>query len=248
MRVCSAEGCLKKHEAQGFCATHYARFKRNGAPTLVTKDRDTNLEGRRFSSLTVIRPEKRDDGKTAWVCKCDCGSEHTVSSGSHLLSGNTKSCGCLRVKRASESGTHFMTRTAEYQTWSGIKKRCYNPSEPGYENYGARGITMCDEWRDDFEAFFRDMGYRPDGTSIDRIDNDKGYSKENCRWATREVQNTNKRSNRRITALGETRLLKEWAEVTGIHRTTLAYRINDLGWSPDRAMSTPARAMKRQSR
>jgi hypothetical protein len=138
-----------------------------------------------------------------------------------------------------------MTKTAEYQTWLGMKKRCYSDNEPGFENYGGRGITVCDEWVDSFEAFYRDMGARPEGMSIDRINNDLGYSKENCRWATREIQNTNKRSNLYITALGETRLLKEWAEITGINRATLTYRINQLGWSPDRAMSTPARAMKR---
>lgn len=244
MNICTVEGCGGKHEAHGYCEKHYARFKRHGAPVLVTRERDENILFKRFSMLVVVGFES-DCGRRVWVCKCDCGNSTRVSPASKLTRGNTKSCGCLRSMRASQRGTHHKSKTAEYDTWIGIKKRCYNPSEPGYENYGARGITMCDEWRDDFEAFYRDMGCRPEGLSIDRIDNDKGYSKENCRWATREVQNTNKRSNRRITALGETRLLKEWAECTGINRTTLAYRLNELRWSPDRAMSTPARTMKR---
>jgi hypothetical protein len=244
VKTCSVDMCLKPHEAHGYCEKHYARFKRHGAPVLVTKERDENILFKRFSLLTVVGFES-EGGRRVWVCKCDCGSTTRVSPASKLSRGNTKSCGCLRTKRACERGTHHMSKTAEYNTWVAIKKRCYSQTDTGYDNYGGRGITVCSEWRDDFDAFYRDMGPRPEGTSIDRIDNDKGYSKENCRWATREMQNTNKRSNRHITALGETRLLKEWAEHTRINRTTLAYRLSQLRWSPDRAMSTPARTTKR---
>lgn len=245
MKSCSVDGCTKKHEARGLCSTHYARFKRNGAPVLVTAERDTDLIGRKFSRLLVIgREHDASKGRDVWVCKCDCGNTSRVATGTHLLSENTKSCGCLKIN-SPRKGTHHRSRTPEHHTWMAMKKRCYNESEPGFENYGGRGIAVCDEWLNSFEAFYLDMGARPKGTSLDRMNNELGYSKENCRWATRDEQNTNKRSNWKITAFGETRLLRDWAIANGVNRTTIATRIRELGWSPEKAVSTPARRMSR---
>ena len=127
--------------------------------------------------------------------------------------------------------------TAEYRIWSNIKQRCGNPKTPAYANYGARGITICDEWRDSYEAFLGDMGRRPTPRhTIDRIDNDGNYEPGNVRWSEREEQNRNRRNNVMIDAFGETMCLSAWSQRSGVDRKTLAYRIR-TGVPPEAAMS-----------
>ena len=151
-----------------------------------------DLTGKRFGKLTVIayagKSKKRE---YLWHCKCDCGKE-TISRGYHLMSGHCKSCGCTRGRTHK---THGLSNHQLYHTWSSMKQRCTNPKVPEFNAYGGRGIKVCDEWTHDFKAFYdwaMANGYDPK-LSIDRIDNDKGYSPDNCRWATMEQQIANRR-------------------------------------------------------
>lgn len=154
-----------------------------------------DLTGQRFGRLTVIERAGQHKGRSLWKCKCDC-SKITVVSVSQLLRGRTKSCGCLRNENISRiAKKHGMSHTRLYHIWIGMKKRCYDPNAQYFEIYGGRGITVCDEWLHDFMEFQRwalSHGYS-DELSIDRIDNDKGYSPDNCRWATWHEQRMNQR-------------------------------------------------------
>lgn len=160
-----------------------------------------DLSGLRFGRLVVMTFSHRANNNLYWHAKCDCGNQ-TVVRGAHLRNERTKSCGCLNREKAKENNTiHGQSgdRSPEYYTWSSMLQRCYNPADPRYHRYGARGITVCARWRRSFAAFFADMGPRPPGMngkralfSIDRIDNDRGYSKDNCRWTTNIEQCRNR--------------------------------------------------------
>lgn len=136
---------------------------------------------------------------------------------------------------------HGMEGTPEYQTWSGIKTRCYNPRDKSYQGYGSRGIVMSDEWLRSFPAFLRDMGRRPGlGFTIDRINNDGPYCKDNCRWATVREQTWNRRTSRMLTANGKRQCVAAWSVETGIPAATIRYRVNH-GWPEEKAVFTPIR-------
>ena len=135
-------------------------------------------------------------GQSMWKCQCECG-QYVIVRGSCLKSGNTQSCGCLRKERIRESLTkHGMSKTATYSSWLHMLDRCINPNNDHYYNYGGRGITVSEQWRDSFIAFFQDMGLRPNGLTIERKNNELGYYKENCCWATRTEQARNQRLNK----------------------------------------------------
>ena len=184
-----------------------------------------DLTGQRFGRLVVkSRAENSKSGKARWNCVCDCGRETKVK-GSLLKNGKTKSCGCLRKETTrSTMLTHSMSHTLAYLSWSSMKQRCTNPNYVGYKNYGERGIAICERW-DKFENFYEDMGDKPDGLMLERIDNNKGYSPENCCYATRKAQNKNKRNIRLIEYQGRIQCISDWAEELGISKQTLSYRL-----------------------
>lgn len=136
-------------------------------------------------------------------------------------------------------------RPPGYAVWIRMKQRCCNPNATGYENYGGRGVTICESWMNSFEAFVSDMGPRPSKShTVERIDNSKGYCKENCRWATKLEQNRNKRNNHVITIDGVSKTIGAWAEEKGINPETLSHRINVTKWTYEKAISTPVRPRK----
>ena len=168
--------------------------------------RKLDISGQRFGRLVAIRPvDMGINGKSYWLCNCDCGNETVVSIG-NLRSGNTKSCGCLQkengVKRGHDSAKHGMARSHIYRVWRLMKDRCYNQNKDGYDRYGGRGITVCDEWLGEngfvnFLEWSNNNGYA-DGLQIDRIDNDGNYSPDNCRWVTNKVNMRNRSVNHYI--------------------------------------------------
>ena len=158
------------------------------------------LSGQRFGRLTVLRLDRRRDaaGKSQWNCRCDCGTETTVK-GRHLMSGHTVSCGCLRVETAGNAfRKHGKRFTPEYNSWSHMRRRCNEPSNKNYDDYGGRGIKVCREWDSSFEAFFAAVGPKPSPQhSIDRYpDNDGHYEPGNVRWATKAEQANNKQRSK----------------------------------------------------
>lgn len=206
--------------------------------------------GQKFHRLTVIAtaPPYREPGgreRRRWLCKCDCGNT-TVVHEQPLLKGTQKACGCLRTEKTIERSKkhgHAAKRNQSptYRVWCHIIGRCTNPWHRQWRDYGGRGITVCDRWRDSFEAFLADMGERPSQAhSIDRYpDNNGGYRPGNCRWATMAQQSRNKRTNRLLRfPSGELVPLKDAAARVGLTRSALESRLK-RGWTLEEALATP---------
>lgn len=200
-------------------------------PTFV-KD----ITGRRFGRLVVlglVRMEQRTSGSRikrvpVFLAQCDCG-ETKEALGRNMVQGITSSCGCLqaetRLLSGIKSATHRMTKSPEYAAWSAMRNRCYKPKTHNYPLYGGRGITVCAEWRDSFQAFFQDMGARPSPAhSLDRINVDGNYEPSNCRWATLGIQNTNRRNTVYVEMAGERVSLSEASRRCGLPRSTIGDR------------------------
>jgi hypothetical protein len=179
-----------------------------------------DLTGRVYGRLTVIScAGQQDRARIKWKCRCSCGSEVSIS-GTELRCGDTKSCGCLRVettiKRLTKHGAaSSKAKTATYATWQRMIQRCSNPNAGNWKHYGGRGIEVCERWQD-FGNFVADMGEKLPGKSIERVDNDAGYSPENCIWADRKTQSRNKQNTRFITLNGASRTIASICEEYGI--------------------------------
>lgn len=192
-----------------------------------------DLTGKTFGQLTVVELVG-SIGNRIWRCLCECGTERLVPTG-NLKFGNTTSCGCARTKKIKK---HGMNRTKIYAVWSEMKARCDNPKNHAYANYGGRGITYDPRWSD-FVVFYEEMGNPPFGGTLEREDNEGGYCKLNCRWATRKEQCNNKRSNRMMTAFGKTQSVAAWATQYGMKERTLHNRLFRTGLSLEEAVSLP---------
>lgn len=152
-----------------------------------------DLTGRTCGRWLVLYRAPNIGRRTAWWCECDCGAFRVVLTQS-LRNGSSASCGCLKRERMSGvMAVHRACGTREYNSWQNMIQRCTNVNRKEYANYGGRGITVCPEWRLSFEAFYKDMGPRPEGMTLDRADNEGNYEPGNCRWATRSQQNHNQR-------------------------------------------------------
>lgn len=191
--------------------------------------------GRRYGRLLVVSfAGQTHDKKSKWNCVCDCGNKN-VATGANLHRGTIVSCGCFaREQSRLRCRTHGDSKVTEFKTWCGIKDRCTNPKANGYHLYGGAGIKVCARWLNSYENFLADMGRKPSPRhSIDRIDGTKGYSPDNCRWATWEDQANNRSNNNRLVFNGITLTVSQWARKTGILKSTLRERLN-RGWSiPD---------------
>lgn len=207
-----------------------------------------DLTGKQFGRLTVI--ERAPDHITPsgrryvkWRCLCDCGNASDVMA-DNLLQGRTVSCGCHNKQQAKDNHlSHGESKTHLYGVWQAIKRRCYNPSDSHYEDYGGRGIRMCDEWKNSYNNFrewalisgYCELPHHR--CTIDRMNNNGNYEPSNCRWVDGVAQANNRRSNRRFTYNGETHNIKEWSELYGIPYKTLHNRLY-VGWSIERALTT----------
>lgn len=199
-----------------------------GRPTVVKI-------GDAFGYLTVIaRTPSKFVKQARWLCRCTCGVQKEFYT-THLRSKNTKSCGCrFRAMQREAKVTHGLSGSPTHTTWTLMKQRCLNPNAPDYDKYGGRGITVCERWLS-FANFFADVGERPQGKTLDRVNNDVGYEPGNCRWATLVEQQANRRNTKTLTYKGETLPVSEWARRANMPNNRLHMRLRN-GWSPDRAL------------
>lgn len=171
-----------------------------------------DISGKVYNRITVLDYAGRRGNNTMWLCLCECG-ETKLINGAALKNGAIKSCGCLHTEVITIHGAAGKGKTThEYNTWRAMISRCTHPTSRSYSRHGGRGIKVCERWMDSFENFLADMGNRPDGTSIDRINNDGNYEPGNCRWATRYQQMRNTSTNRWISFNGRTETVATWAE------------------------------------
>lgn len=202
-----------------------------------------DLTGRRFGRLTVIERTKSTNKNAKWLCQCDDGNYVSVF-GTDLKSGKTQSCGCIHSEQLEQRNyKHGLSDSKLCDVWRSMKERCYNPRVDQYKDYGGRGIIVCPEWCNEFQAFYdwaMENGYK-EGLTIDRKDNNGNYEPSNCRWATRKEQNNNTRANHLITHNDKTQTLTQWAQEVHIKSHTLLARLN-RGWSVEKALTTPVKS------
>ena len=202
--------------------------------------RKKDYTGERFGMLTVLSYSKTIKGHKYYKCQCDCGNIKDIS-GSHLVTGASKSCGCMVVKTTiKRSTTHGQSHTRLFSIWQGMKDRCYNSNSAVYKYYGKRGITISDEWKNDFSAFQKwsmEHGYSDD-LSIERIDVNGNYDPSNCEWITLKDQAKNRTTSRYITINGITKQMIDWCKESPVTTTTVYKRIRD-GWNVIDALTKP---------
>lgn len=196
-----------------------------------------NLRGKKFHRLIVVAAlKKRQNGHVVWKCRCECGMLAFATS-TNLINEKVKSCGCLKKELLTVHGhASRQVKSSTYSVWRGVIDRCTNPKQAAYQDYGGRGIKVCERWLK-FENFLADMGERPEGKELDRKNNDGDYEPNNCRWVTHRSNMNNTRRNVYITHEGKTRTLSQWARKTGMNRNTLKARIR-MGWSISEVLAT----------
>jgi hypothetical protein len=220
---------------------------------VVRQDRSTRLRspvpvGARFGRLVVLGDATPDGrGQSVWLCRCDCGVTKPQRAGG-LKAGKSVSCGCAKKERASVMNrSHGMSKSPTYSVWLAMRIRCKDETFHEYARYGGRGIKVCERWDADFKNFLADMGVRPAGLTLDRIDNDGDYEPGNCRWSTRREQGANTSQNVKVTAFGETKTAAEWADDQRCvaSRKTLYSRLSS-DWSAERALLEPVKLGRRR--
>lgn len=227
---------LEAMDGTGSREAEPVRRRRTGASVNPRKD----LTGRRFGRLVVLGFSHRNAGKgeLSWRCVCDCGTVKAVRGGA--LAHGTVSCGCYsREHNGDALRTHGRTNTPEFRTWSSMLLRAHTGAADCAHNYLGRGITVCERWLK-FENFAADMGKRPSGTTLDRINNDGNYEPGNCRWATPAQQRNNSRTTFYVTAFGRKRPVVDWAQDIGVSPQAVKWRLRQ-GWPAEEAVSRRSR-------
>lgn len=210
---------------------------------LLSQKKLIDLTGMVFGRLTVLSISQRKPD-IIWKCKCECGNIVDVK-GEYLRNGDTKSCGCLKTDKLHQRNLkHGLSRKSRlYNVWKGMRERCNNQNSESYARYGGRGITVCDEWNDYYAFYKWSMNHGFDESlpasycTIDRIDNNAGYSPDNCRWTTQKEQARNRSTNHLLTMDGDSKTIVEWSESTGIPERIIANRVNVCGWDEISALT-----------
>lgn len=201
-----------------------------------------DMSGLKCGALTVInRSGSNKRGEIIWLCKCVCGSKREFR-GPLLRNGTATNCGCMGRVKGKHGHAKKDSETETYQSWLHMRQRCNNQNNDSYEQYGGRGITICSSW-DSFEKFLSDMGERPNGTTLERVDNEKGYSRSNCQWSDKKSQQRNRRSNHIIKTKRGEMCISEAAELYGINQSVLGARIR-RGWDVEIALTSPIQKRK----
>lgn len=208
------------------------------------KKKPENMQGRRFGRLVAVSiADYRLNNAIVWQCVCDCGN-HKDARAASLKKGDVKSCGCLKAEcKPPDTTVHGMSGYSGFKTWEGMHRRCSNPKDKDFALYGGRGIRVCEAWHDP-TVFANDMGEKPNGCSLDRIDPNGDYCPENCRWATPAEQGANKRTNRMIEHDGQVLHMSEWCRRLSVKPSTVLNRLNS-GMDPSLALTMPSRRQRR---
>jgi|ERR1700722_2476405 len=208
-----------------------------------------NLIGQKFNKLMVIElTDKKTFRQRVWKCVCDCGSFAYITS--HQLNKSIKTdCGCGNSERISAAHVRHghcknKSSTTTYVSWQNMRARCLDSTNEHFNDYGGRGISICERWVCSFDNFLADMGERPKGMTLDRVITEGDYTPTNCRWATAKQQARNRRNNILIEIRGETKCLAEWCEIYGLNPDAILNRINQLGWALDEDLFKPMRPIK----
>ena len=196
-----------------------------------------DMTGKRIGKIIVIGRDKTRGHGAMWHCRCDCGSIFSTR-GNHLRKKNpTESCGCINYGGEKHGHTKSYKQSKTYKTWLSMKSRCFNKNTISWHNYGGRGITVCKKWTTSFESFLKDMGEKPEGKSLERINVNGDYKPSNCKWATNVEQGNNRRNNSIIFYKGESKTVTEWSRITGIQRSSIYSRLRN-NWDIEKALTT----------
>lgn len=201
-----------------------------------------------FLTITAASQRRRSDGfmQDIYTCRCVCGNEFVKSKTSLRKNPDTRCRVCAGEQAAVTRGADGRYGTPTHTSWRSMMQRCNDPKHHAYARYGGRGIAVCQRWHD-YDKFLADMGERPEGTSLERKNNNRGYTPSNCYWASRTEQQRNRRSNRYLTADGRTQLLADWAKELGTRPTTIWLRLEKLGWSEQDACTVPVAPRQKRS-